>query len=75
MEAPDSNLDRDADYRKSFFFVVFPQVFQADAGIVLYLGQNRFLPYPFQFIIHQHCIIPLCITRDTDSVVKWTANE
>jgi hypothetical protein len=33
-------------------FPGFPPFFQANAGTVLKLGYNRFLPHPFQLIIH-----------------------
>jgi hypothetical protein len=31
----------------------FPQSFEANAGLLLQLGNDRFLPDPFQFFIHQ----------------------
>lgn len=50
----------------------FPQSLQTNAGIIPQLGQESFLPNPFQFIIyhsyyHQHYRI-----SDHDSIAKLT---
>jgi hypothetical protein len=46
---PRSNLDIDTSYPDQDFRG-FPQYIQANSKMVLRLGQDRFLPDPYQFI-------------------------
>jgi hypothetical protein len=46
-EMPGSGFDQDKG-----FFRSFPQSLQAHSGVVVLSGHDRFLPNPFDFIIH-----------------------
>jgi hypothetical protein len=48
----------------------FLQSLQTNAGIVPRLGHNRFLPNPFQFIIHDSSYYPPLYSLDTERVVN-----
>jgi hypothetical protein len=52
----------------SWIFSVFKQM----RSYCLKLSQDRFLPHPFQFIIHCYSIIRRCVIWITENVVKYT---
>jgi hypothetical protein len=52
------------------FLVVFLSPSRQMPGYYLKLGHDRFLPHPFQFIVHYHPLIRRCVVWDTESVVK-----
>jgi hypothetical protein len=49
----------------------FPQSPRASVGIVPRSGFDRFLPDPFQFIIHQSSYLPTLHTLDSEGAAKW----
>jgi hypothetical protein len=51
-------------------FMVFLSPSRQMLGQYLKLGHDRFLPHPFQFIVHYLPLIRRCIVWDTESVVK-----
>jgi hypothetical protein len=60
-----SNLGRSTGYSERISRY-FPQSLQTNAGIVTRLGHDRFLPNPFQFIIHLSPSHPTLNTIDTE---------
>jgi hypothetical protein len=63
-----SNLSWDISYSKVFRRL--PQSLQENVGIVARLGQDRVLPNPFHFLIHQSLYHSRLYRLNTDTIVK-----
>jgi hypothetical protein len=56
---------------------IFPQSLQENVGIVFWLGYDRFLPHPFQFIIQQlsHHLMLHVVGNTAHIHTAWRAQE